>query len=192
MNGCPPFWDPQGLCTREAYSSWTFISQQIIHSSHQRYTACTSYLISKLYQSHWRLIEGGMCLMTQHCILIIAACYLRSRKYKKFTYYWSVKDLVQILGWKDVNFHGSRQLSLVWNLERKLNLSRRLPTTAWITHKLGLSLTICSLDRVAHQLFHFLLLCWFSGFLFFIFFFLVNYWSRKCAQIWKQQTNEWL
>lgn len=82
MNGCPPFWGPQGLCTREAYSSWTFISQRIIHSSHQRYTACTSYLISKLHQSHWRLIEGGMCLMTQHCILIIAACYLRSRKYR--------------------------------------------------------------------------------------------------------------
>lgn len=113
-----------------------------------------------------------MCLMTQHCILIIAACYLRSCKYKKFTYYWSVKDLVQILGWKDVNFPGSRQLSLVWNLERKLYLSRHLHTTAWITHKLGLSLTICSLDRVAHQLFHFLLLCWFSGFLFFSFFFL--------------------
>lgn len=85
-----------------------------------------------------------MCLMTQHCILIIAACYLRSRKYKKFTYYWSVKDLVQILGWKDVNFPGSRQLSLVWNLERKLYLSRHLHTTAWITHKLGLSLIICS------------------------------------------------
>lgn len=60
MNGCPPFWDPQGLCTREAYSSWTFISQRIIHSSHQRYaTAGTSYLISKLHQLHRGMIEKG-------------------------------------------------------------------------------------------------------------------------------------
>lgn len=82
MNGCPPFWGPQGLCTREAYSSWTFISQRIIHLSHQRYTACTSYLISKLHQSNKVNRRRDMCLMTQHCILIIAACYLRSRKYR--------------------------------------------------------------------------------------------------------------
>lgn len=193
MNGCPPFWGPQGLCTREAYSSWTFISQRIIHLSHQRYTACTSYLISKLHQSNKvnrrRDVFDDSALYLNNCSLLPQVLQVQ-----KFTYYWSVKDLVQILGWKDVNFPGSRQLSLVWNLERKLYLSRHLHTTAWITHKLGLSLTICSLDRVAHQLFHFLLLCWFSGFLFFsfFFFFMVNYWSRKCAQIWKQQTNEWL
>jgi hypothetical protein len=43
MSGCPPFLAPQDLCTREESSSLTFISQQIIHSSHQRYLY-TNYL----------------------------------------------------------------------------------------------------------------------------------------------------
>lgn len=132
--------------------------------------------------------------MTQHCILIIAACYLRSRKYKKFTYYWSVKDLVQILGWKDVNFHGSRHLSLVWNLERKLYLSRRLHVYICMNNtQTRLKFNNLFSRQSCPSAFPFpaFMLIFGVSFLF-LFFGGVNYWSRKCAQIWKQQTNEWL
>lgn len=180
MNGCPPFWGPQGLCTREAYSSWTFISQRIIHLSHQRYTACTSYLISKLHQSNKvnrrRDVFDDSALYLDNCsllpqvsqvqevyILLICQGFSSDLELKGCQFPW--KSTV-VLGLKS----GEKALS-----EQTFTYNCMNNTQTRLKFNNLFSRQSCP----SAFPFPAFMLIFRVSFLFFW----VNYWSRKCAQI---------